>query len=336
MDRNKKYRLVIATCISLSLLIACGIIILFFTLTGMDAVSGRLPTGEKQTKTVWYALGDSITAGWTSRADPTEEKGYKQYLNWDQSQRWVNIVAEKKGYALKNYGIGGTGYLKGKRFAMNARQLADTLDFAQCDFVTLAYGVNDWKYAVNIGGVQDIPQTVLAGYDGHSMLELEENAPERFVLYQNGKELEEGTDYTVDGRRISLSVTVRKRDVFDLYNAEESMVSNMSYVIKKILRDNPLCKIFVISPINCKSVGSYPTNWGINYAGEATNGLGLEDIFQMQRAVCDYYGIELIDMTHSSIVNRENIRTLLPDNVHPTVEGHKALAMELADKIHFD
>ena len=158
---------------------------------------------------------------------------------------------------------------------MNARQLADTLDFSQCDFVTLAYGVNDWKYAVNIGSMDD--------------------------------------DIDTGG----------------------SMVANMRYVIKKILTDNPLCKIFVITPINCKSLGSYDTNWGIHYKGSASNGLGLEDIFQLQKAVCDYHGIELIDMTHSSIVNRENIRSLLADSVHPTVEGHLLMARELSAKINF-
>lgn len=220
----------------------------------------------------WFALGDSITEGWASALDGT---GYTQFLLSDPESRWVNIVAKKRGYQLTNYGIGGTGYLRTKETTMNARQLVDTLDFAQCDFVTLAYGVNDWKYAVNIGSMDD--------------------------------------DIDTGG----------------------SMVANMRYVIKKILTDNPLCKIFVITPINCKSLGSYDTNWGIHYKGTASNGLGLEDIFQLQKAVCEYHGIELIDMTHSSIVNRENIRFLLADSVHPTVEGHKLMARELSAKINF-
>lgn len=223
----------------------------------------------------WYALGDSITQGWTSAVDDSADYGYRQFLNTNVAERWVNIVAKKNGYELTNHGIGGTGYLRSTETTMNARQLADTLDFSQCDFVTLAYGVNDWKYAVNIGSMDD-----------------------------------------------------------DIENGG-SMVANMRYVIKKILADNPLCKIFVITPINCKSLGTYDTNWGINYSGSASNGLGLEDIFALQKAVCDYHGIELLDMTHSSIVNRENIRDLLADSVHPTVEGHKLMARELSAKINF-
>jgi lysophospholipase L1-like esterase len=117
-----------------------------------------------------------------------------------------------------------------------------------------------------------------------------------------------------------------------------SMVANMRYVIKKILTDNPYCKIFVITPINCRSYGTYDTNWGINYKGGTgghLNSLGLQDIFDRMKEVCDYHGIELIDMTHSSVVNRENIKTALADYIHPTVECHAAMARELAKKINF-
>ena len=223
----------------------------------------------------WFALGDSITEGWASEVDASASNGYRQFLNTDTAQRWVNIVAEKNGYVLTNKGIGGTGYLQGTQ---NARVLADTIDFSQCDFVTLAYGVNDWKYAVNIGSMND--------------------------------------DIATGG----------------------SMVANMRYVIKKILSDNPYCKIFVITPINCRSYGTYETNWGINYKGGTgghLNSLGLQDIFDRMKEVCDYHGIEMVDMTHSSVVNRENIKTVLPDYVHPTVECHAAMARELSRKINF-
>lgn len=243
----------------------------------LEAIAKSLEASSTTIKSgaVWFALGDSITEGWTSAVDTATSSGYRQFINTNADQRWTNIVAQMNGYELSNFGIGGTGYLQSKAATMNARQLVDTLDFAQCDFVTLAYGVNDWKYAVNIGSMDD--------------------------------------DIDTGG----------------------SMVANMRYVIKKILTDNPLCKIFVITPINCKSLGSYDTNWGIHYKGTASNGLGLEDIFQLQKAVCEYHGIELIDMTHSSIVNRENIRSLLADSVHPTVEGHLLMARELSAKINF-
>lgn len=223
----------------------------------------------------WFALGDSITEGYASLLN--DDGTYNQFVTEAQN-RWVNILAEKNGYTLTNHGIGGTGYLRNTDTKYNARQLADTLDFSQCDMVTLAYGVNDWKYAVNIGSMSD--------------------------------------DITTGG----------------------SMVANMRYVIQKILTDNPYCKIFVITPINCRSYGDYSTNYGINYKGGTgghLNSLGLQDIFDRIQEVCDYHGIEMIDMTHSSVVNRENIRNVLADAVHPTVECHKAIARELAKKINF-
>lgn len=57
--------------------------------------------------------------------------------------------------------------------------------------------------------------------------------------------------------------------------------------------------------------------------------------YQLQKTVCEFHGIELIDMTHSSIINRENIKTMLPDYVHPTVECHAVMARELTRKINF-
>ena len=227
---------------------------------------------DSTAKPKWFALGDSIVEGYASSKN--DDGTYNQFVT-ESANRWVNIVAEMNGYQLTNKGTGGMGYLQGTN---NARILADKTDFSQCDFVTLAYGVNDWKYAVNIGSMAD--------------------------------------DITAGG----------------------SMVANMRYVIQKILSDNPYCKIFVITPINCRSYGTYDTNWGIGYKGGTTgalNGLGLQDIFDRMKEVCDYHGIEMIDMTHNSIVNRDNIRTMLADYVHPTVECHKMMARELAKKINF-
>jgi lysophospholipase L1-like esterase len=51
--------------------------------------------------------------------------------------------------------------------------------------------------------------------------------------------------------------------------------------------------------------------------------------------VCEWYGIEYIDMTHNSVVNRQNIEDLLIDKVHPSEACHKAMALELAKKIMY-
>ena len=108
--------------------------------------------------------------------------------------------------------------------------------------------------------------------------------------------------------------------------------SNMRKTIEYILNDNPNIKIIVTTPLNCK-FGDYNTNWGLGY--EFSNNGNLQDIFDAMVEVCDYYGIEYIDMTHYSSVNRQNITQILLDNVHPSQIGHKLLGYELYKKINF-
>lgn len=109
-----------------------------------------------------------------------------------------------------------------------------------------------------------------------------------------------------------------------------TFTSNMRYCIEKIMTDNPTAKIVVISPINTNR-GSADTNWAIGKANNA--GATLEDFCNAEKAVCEYYGIEFIDMLHSSVVNRKNITTALPDGVHPSRAIHKQMARELSRKI---
>lgn len=109
-----------------------------------------------------------------------------------------------------------------------------------------------------------------------------------------------------------------------------TFTSNMRYCIEKIMTDNPTAKIVVISPINTNR-GSADTNWAIGKANNA--GATLEDFYNAEKAVCEYYGIEFIDMLHSSVVNRKNITTALPDGVHPSRAIHKQMARELSRKI---
>lgn len=127
-------------------------------------------------------------------------------------------------------------------------------------------------------------------------------------------------------------------NVNDSKDAGNTMASNMKYVIEKILSDNPYCKIFVMTPINCMGYdfdyGDFSTNYGLGFTNQS-NGKTLEDVFSVQKSICEYYGIQYIDNTHSSIVNRKNIRNMLLDGVHPNVECYKVMANEISEKITF-
>ena len=99
-------------------------------------------------KTRWFALGDSITEGYYSNngtLDGVTPNNYPYY---------VSLI---NGYNLVNYGEGGGGYVHHGTVAPknhNAKELADILDFTECDLVTIAYGVNDWHYSCNIGSFE--------------------------------------------------------------------------------------------------------------------------------------------------------------------------------------
>ena len=121
----------------------------------------------------------------------------------------------------------------------------------------------------------------------------------------------------------------------DDIQAGGSFVSNMRYCIKKILADNPLCKIIVITPLNYRGLGTYASNYSIGYTGDNASCANLDYMVDLMEQVCLYHGIEMIDMTHSSIVARDNIVTMLPDYVHPSEECHRVLGYELARKINF-
>lgn len=116
-----------------------------------------------------------------------------------------------------------------------------------------------------------------------------------------------------------------------------TVIQAMKATIEAIMTSNPKCKIIGILPLNCagynKNYGTKATNWGLGYA--FTNSGTLEQFTQALISVYDYYGIQYIDMTHYSCVNRENLLSALLDGVHPSIDFHKLLGHELSGKITF-
>ena len=125
-----------------------------------------------------------------------------------------------------------------------------------------------------------------------------------------------------------------KDDEFDFNKKPTTIYGAMRKTIETIIQSNPLCKIVVITPLNCWWRGTEQTNWAIGASNEI--GYTLEDLFNVIVEICKYYGIEYIDMTHNSIINRKNIKDCLLDEVHPTEQTHTIIAHELAAKIPFN
>ena len=225
-------------------------------------------------KPVWYALGDSITQGFYSYYDENNVPKIATTPNC-----WAKVLSDLNGYTLYNYAVGGSGYVHNATIQdeLNARNHilsgGSNIDFSNCNLVTLAYGINDWKGNDNFGSFDD--------------------------------DIETG----------------------------DTVYSNMRYIIEKILTDNPNCKIFIITPINASRYGNYNGNFSLSHNN--THNKTLEDMYLLQKTVADYYGIELIDMTHYSVFNRVNIKSLMVDGVHPTLTAHMLMGRELSKKIHF-
>ena len=125
----------------------------------------------------------------------------------------------------------------------------------------------------------------------------------------------------------------------DPYSTPTTTIGGMRATLDAIIDSNPHCKIIVILPLNCMGyhfefIDDPPTyNWALGYS--FSNSGTLEQFVQALISVCDYYGIQYIDMTHYSCINRNNIQDCLTDGVHPNEETHEILARELCRKITF-
>lgn len=117
-------------------------------------------------------------------------------------------------------------------------------------------------------------------------------------------------------------------------DTQTTFIGAMKATIEAIIESNPHCKIIVILPTNGHWNGTYETNWCLEYTGHQNTGT-LESFAQKMIEVCEYYGIQYIDMTHYSCINRNNTLKVTPDGLHPTIECHALLARELSRKITF-
>lgn len=219
------------------------------------------------TRSTWYALGDSITVGYYSSG------GVVAGVTDDN---YVNVAAKINGYKVTNYGDGSMGYVNlGTNTNKNAMQRSAEINFSGCNLVTLAFGLNDWHYDVADPG--DIDTSTLG-----------------------------------DG----------------------TVVGNMRQTIENILDSNPECKIVVLLPINqSKYGGTFNSNYGLglDLYGRGT----LQDYIDAEISVCDFYGIQYVELAKVSQINRYNLTDLLSDGAHPIEAAYTPLGHAVAGHINF-
>lgn len=142
--------------------------------------------------------------------------------------------------------------------------------------------------------------------------------------------------YGINDWKANLAVGSYQDDPID-EETPTTVMQAMRATIEAIMLSNPTCKIIVITPLNCVgynyNYGSKSTNYGLGYRFSKSG--TLEEFVQKMIEVCNYYGIQYIDQTHYSCINRENLLTMLPDGVHPSERAHDLLAQELSKKITF-
>ncbi len=111
----------------------------------------------------------------------------------------------------------------------------------------------------------------------------------------------------------------------------------MKYVLRKIITDAPYAKVIVITPFNCRQGKGQLATEATNYAiGYDYDGHTLQDMFDLEKEVCEYYGIQYLDMTHTSIINRLNIVSATPDAVHPSLDAHRCIAYQTANSLMYN
>lgn len=200
--------------------------------------------------------------------------------------------------------------------------------YAVGDSITKGYGVgadNCWvKYVMQYNGY-DSEKSKNLGISGLGFAKTDPNYGKtaRSVVDEN--------DFSgVDLVTIAIGINDWK-EPFSL----ETVTSEMSYCFDKILTDNPYCKIIFITPFNMRNKGAESTNWALGYSGSDVTGGTLQNFINAQKSVCEQYGIQVIDMTNNSVINKKNISTLLYDGIHPDAKCHKALGRELSRRITF-
>lgn len=120
-------------------------------------------------------------------------------------------------------------------------------------------------------------------------------------------------------------------DINDLYPTNETVCGAVNYCIEKIYDNNPKINLVFVLPINACDVGTATTNYRYGTVNEV--GYTLIELCNKIKSICDKYGINYIDNSHS-VVNKMNVdKGIFVDRLHPTDEFYKILGQYYTGKI---
>lgn len=281
-------------------------------------------------------------------------------------ESWAYKAAKKLNWNLTNIAVGGTGFAdpwndaikttsgdKQLYFSAAQAQLAwykawDT-DFSQCNLVTIAFGVNDWKdkhYLGDLSKIQldatgkvSLENSDLNWLNTDTNLETGKPNWDAHLYYHNSSDPKDW-EYHLTDKNDPISITQSKKNGEQVRG--KTIAEGLAATIAGIQKTAPEdCLIVVITPLNC--LQNYPygsttpeqvcPNYGLDYSFD--NSGTLEDVFDTIVQVCDKLKIQYLDMTHYSPINKFNIKQALIDNVHPSKEMQDMLADDLSKKLNF-
>lgn len=175
----------------------------------------------------------------------------------------------------------------------------------------------------------------VAQYNGYELTNLGISGS-GFVTGTTFRTVVDGNDFS-SVNLVTIMLGINDWKNYNAVGEEETIVSELRYGIEKIISQNPYCKIILITPLNAKigDRGTEDTNWAYGFDGTGTPFGSLKNFADKLKEVCEYYGIQVVDMTNSSIVNRKSITTVLPDGIHPNLDCYEVLGKELARRITF-
>lgn len=198
----------------------------------------------------------------------------------------------------------------------------------------LVHNRNGWGYTnMGVGGMGWIETSIVGNYNSvawNQVKKITNWSGINLVTFAYGV-----NDYKADADVLGA--------LSDAYTYSEGMtpttvVNSMRYCFDYVMSKKPGIKIIVITPFNCRgyqyNFGSAATCWARGYT-HPHGGHTLDEVAATMKAVCAEYGVECLDMTTDSCINKGNIVQMLPDGVHPSIECHELLSREIAKKLSF-
>ena len=301
----------------------------------------------------WINFGDSITCGYYSYW-VDKENDVATSTSTEFSFNWTSLVSKINNWKYIHDGNGGQGWINGGN-PIYTHVKDQEIDYTKYNLVTFSVGINDWKgkWPYQFGSITDsytysdnlVPTTVVESMRFCFDYILRRNPEIKIIVISpfncrgyGSHEVHPYGSYETSWAR-----------GFKRYNANSTGTDDFATIAAstKLRKDQTTDAVYAYVRGDIETFDTYVAlatqaggcnreefialaMWAYNRAKT------LDEFTDIMQSVCDEYGIEMIDMTRYSVINRTNLPELLPDGVHPSLRCHRLLARELSKKLSFN